>query len=241
MDRSVLNVAWLAKHHFGVVRLACFVTCLGPALWLTGEWLGSRLGINPLNRLQHFTGLWSLIMLTITMSVSPARRFSVWVSRTVHARYGKRVSDWNWLIRLRRQFGLFTFFYACLHLVIYVAFDVGFDLPSLLDDLRERPFIAIGFIAYVLLIPLAATSNQFAMKALGRCWRRLHLLSYLIGMLAITHFWLLAKVGDTKALPYSLVMALLLTVRFRAWLLGDRDFGVEEKERLNAKTPCQSL
>ena len=241
MDRSVLNVAWLAKHQFGAVRMACFVTCLCPALWLSGEWLGNDLGINPLNRLLHFTGLWSLIMLTVTLSVSPARRFSVWVSQTVHARYGKRVSDWNWFIRLRRQFGLFTFFYACLHLGIYVVFDAGLDLPSLLDDVQERPFIAIGFIAYVLLIPLAATSNRFAMKALGRFWRRLHLLSYLIGMLAITHFWLLAKVGDAKALPYSLVLALLLALRLRAWLLGDRNVGVEEKERLNAKTPSQSL
>jgi methionine sulfoxide reductase heme-binding subunit len=235
MDPPALNVAWLAKHHFGVVRLVCFVTCLGPALWLCGEWLGNHLGINPLNRLLHFTGLWSLIMLTVTLAVSPVRRVSVWVSRTVHARYGKRVSDWNWLIRLRRQLGLFTFFYACLHLAIYVVFDAGFDGSSVLEDLRERPFIAIGFTAYVLLIPLAATSNRFAMKALGRLWRRLHLLSYLIGMLAITHFWLMAKVGDAKALPYSFVLALLLAVRLRAWWLGDRDAGVEEKERLNVK------
>jgi len=225
------NLAWLAKHHFGKVRVASFALCLSPALWLAGEWLTGSLGINPLNRLLHFTGRWALIMLTISLAVTPMRRLSVWVSQTAHARYGKRFSDWNWLIRLRRQFGLFTFFYACLHVAVYVVFDAGPDLDAIRADVLERPFILIGLAAFVLLIPLAATSNQAAMRALGRGWRRLHTMGYVIALLAIGHFWIQAKVGDARPLPYTFVLGALLAVRLHAWRRGDRSVGVEVKER----------
>jgi sulfoxide reductase heme-binding subunit YedZ len=225
------NLAWLAKHHFGKVRLASFMLCLAPALLLGDEWLNNSLGINPLNRLLHFTGRWALILLTVTLAVTPARRLSVFISKAAHARYGKRVSDWNWLIRLRRQFGLFTFFYACLHLTAYVVFDAGMNVKSVREDLVERPFIAVGFIGFALLVPLAATSNQFSMRTLGRNWRRLHTLSYLTAILAIVHFWTHVKHGDMNPLPYSLAMIVLLAPRASAWLLGDRSTGVEVKER----------
>jgi len=226
MSAPARNLAWLVKHHFGKVRVASFVLCLSPALWLGGEWLTGSLGINPLNRLLHFTGRWALIMLTISLSVTPARRLSVWISQAVRARYGKRVSDWNGLIRLRRQFGLFTFFYACLHVASYVAFDAGPDLDAIRDDVLQRPFILVGSAAFALLIPLAATSNQAAIRFLGRSWRRLHTLSYVIAILAIVHFWIQAKVGEAKPLPYTVGLVALL-----AWRLGDRGVGGEIKER----------
>jgi len=225
------NLAWLAKHHFGRLRWASFVLCLSPALWLLGEWWRDALGINPLNRLLHFTGTWAVTMLAITLSVTPVRRLSIKLSQLVHARYGKRLSDWNWLIRLRRQFGLFTFFYACLHLAGYVAFDAGLDLTAIRDDVLERPFILAGFASFVLLLPLAATSTQFAMRALGGLWRRLHLLTYGVAILAIVHFWSQAKVGEHRHLPYVAVLVLLLGIRLHAWLRGDRSTEGEAKER----------
>jgi len=231
MDRPVANLAWLARHHFGKMRVASFVACACPALWLLGEWWADSLGVNPLNRMLHFTGRWALIMLTLTLALTSVRRLSVWVSQAAHARYGKRISDWNWLIRLRRQFGLFTFFYACLHLAVYVAFDAGFDIRAIRDDALERLFVLIGMAAFVLLVPLAATSNHAAMRALGKTWRRLQMLSYLVAVLAIAHFWLQAKVGDMQAVPYAVVMAVLLGSRLLAWLRGERGVAGEVKER----------
>jgi methionine sulfoxide reductase heme-binding subunit len=211
---------------FAWVRAASFVLCLTPALWLAGEWLTQSLGINPLNRLLHATGIWALVMLTLTLAVTPARRLSVCLSQTVHARYGKRLSDWNWLVKLRRQWGLFVFFYASLHLVIYLAFDLGIGLPinlgALRDDVLERPFILLGFAAFVLLVPLAATSNPWAMRRLGRAWKPLHRLSYVVAVLALVHFWTQSKVGDWHALPYTLAIGALL-----AWRLWDRRSGDE--------------
>ena len=231
MNAPVRNLAWMAKHHFGKLRVASFVLCLSPALWLGGEWLSGSLGVNPLNRLLHFTGRWALIMALISLTVTPARRFSVMLAQVVHARYGKRLSDWNWLIRLRRQIGLFTFFYACLHAAIYLVFDAGFDATSLRDDMQERPFMLLGVVAFALLVPLAATSNQAAMRALGRGWRRLHTLSYLIAILALTHFWLQMKVGQIVPLPYGVVLVLLLGARGLAWRRGDRAAASELKDR----------
>jgi sulfoxide reductase heme-binding subunit YedZ len=231
MHPPVRNLAWLAKHHFGVIRAASFLAWLSPALWLWGEWLTGSLGINPLNRLLHFTGRWAVIMLLVTLAITPARRASVLLSRTVHARYGKRLSDWNWLIRLRRQLGLFAFFYASLHAAMYAILDSGLDGASIRDDLLERPFILLGMAAFALLVPLAATSNQMSIKALGRRWRQLHTLSYAAVVLVMAHFWAQMKVGDTSAMPYSIVLAALFATRLLAWRLGDRGTGGEVQER----------
>ena len=225
------NLARLAKHHFGKIRLASFVVWLSPALWLATEWWNGALGINPLNRLLHVTGSWAMIMLLVTLGVTPARRLSVVASQLLHAHYGKRVSDWNWLIRLRRQMGLFGFFYGCLHLSIYLAFDVGLQVEAVREDVFERPFIFVGFLAFTMLIPLAVTSNQASMRRMGRSWRRLHLLSYPIALLAITHFWLLVKPGNHEPLLYSIALALLIVARVAAWRRGDRSAGIEVNER----------
>jgi sulfoxide reductase heme-binding subunit YedZ len=231
MGPSGFNLAWLATHHPGAVRALSFLLCLAPALWLAAEWLSGSLGVNPLNRLLHFTGRSALIMLTVTLAVTPVRRLSVFISQTAHARYGKRVSDWNWLIRLRRQFGLFTFFYACLHLCVYLAFDAGLDMKAVREDVVERPFIVLGLAAFALLVPLAATSNQAAIRRLGRRWRRLHTLTYVIAVLAIAHFWAHVKVGEMNPLPYTVAMAGLLACRVLAWRRGEGVAGVEVRER----------
>lgn len=233
MSPPARNFAWLVKHHFGKVRAATFAGALVPAFCLGTEWLTGTLGVNPLNRLLQFTGRWALIMLIITLSITPVRRFTVWLSQAMHARYGKRVSDWNWLVRLRRQLGLFTFLYASLHLAVYVCLDAGADLQAVLDDVAERPFILVGFAAFALLVPLAATSNKAAMSALGgRAWQRLHRMAYLIAGLSLVHFWLEAKVGEIKPLPYSIILVLLLLARLQSrWTGRNRVSENETKER----------
>ena len=231
MHEPTRNLAWLAKHHFGKLRALSFVLGLSPALWLGVEVLSGALGVNPLNRLLHFTGSWALTLLAVTLSVTPLRRLSMKLSQVVHARYGKRISDWNWLIRLRRQFGLFTFFYACLHVAVYVAFDAGLDFEAVRDDVLQRPFIVIGLAAFALLVPLAATSSQVAMRSLGGHWRRLHTLTYAIAVLALWHYWAHVKVGNWSPVPYSMVLGLLLAFRVVAWWIGDRSASVEVTER----------
>lgn len=246
MHQPARNLAWMAKHHFGKVRLACFVLCLSPALWLAAEWFMGALGINVLNRLLHFTGQWSLILLIVTLAITPVRRVSIWVSQVIHARYGKRVSDWNWLIRLRRQLGLFTFFYASLHVSFYAVFDAGFDLTAAWTDVVERPFIGVGLVAFALLVPLALTSNRASIRKLGRQWRTLHMATYAVALLAVVHFWMSAKVGDFHALPYTAAVVILLGARAWAWRRGERQPAKEVSERhpgqpaRGAPTPAQA-
>ena len=169
--------------------------------------------------------------------MTPARRFSTLLSRWVHARYGKRLSDWNWLIRLHRQLRLFAFFYASLHMAIYATLDAGLTIAALQDDVLERPFIVVGFVTYTILFALALTSTQAAMRAMGRAWKRLHTLVYVAALLAVVHFWVQSKVGVRTPLPYSVVLALLLGARWLAWRLGDRRVGVEVAERVHGAGP----
>ena len=231
MGRPTRNLAWLVKHHFGWIRVASFALCSTPALWLAWETLSGSLGVNPLDRLLRFTGHWALILLLVTLAVTPARRLSMRISRHIAARWGRRLSDWNWLIRLRRQLGLFCFFYASLHLSLYLALDAGLDALNAVTDFIERPFMLVGLAAFVLLVPLAATSNQAAIRRLGRHWQRLHRLSYVIAVLAVTHYWLQMKADDIRPLPDSAVLLALLAARALAWRRGERDAGLEAPER----------
>lgn len=231
MGRPDRNLAWLAKHHFGWIRVASFALCSMPALWLALETLSGSLGMNPLERLLRFTGHWALILLLVTLAITPARRLSIRLSRHLAARWGRRLSDWNWLIRLRRQLGLFSFFYASLHLSLYLALDAGFDALSIVSDFIERPFMMVGLVAFVLLVPLAATSNQAAIRRLGRNWQRLHRLSYVIAVVAVTHYWLQMKADDTRPLADSAVLVALLAARALAWRRGERGAAIEAPER----------
>lgn len=200
----------------------CFGLCCLPALWLAGEWACGALGPNALDRLLHFSGRSALLLLLLTLSVSPLRKLSVWLARTVHAHFGKRMADWNWLIRLRRQLGLFTFAYALLHVAIYVALDAGPSWAAVWEDALERPFVTVGWVGLVLLLPLAATSTNAAMRALGPWWRRLHLLAYAAAALGVAHFGWQAKVGAAWPWFETLLLALLLGSRLNAWWRGDR-------------------
>ena len=170
-------------------------------------WLGVNdgLGANPIEFITHSTGTWTLVGLLTTLSITPLRK----------------ISGWNWLIRLRRMLGLFTFFYACLHFTTYIWLDQFFDMQTVVKDVIKRPFITVGFLAFVLLIPLAVTSTNAMMKRLGgKKWQTLHRLIYAIAVLGVVHYWWLVKKDITQPLIYALVLAVLLGIRlvFKAQL-----------------------
>ena len=180
------------------LKSALFVLCLVPLGRLV--WLGTHrgLGANPIEYITHSTGWWTLTFLLITLSVTPLRR----------------LTGWNWLLRLRRMLGLFAFFYVCLHFVTYIWLDQFFDWHSMVKDIAKRPFITVGFTAFLLLIPLAATSTNRMVKRLGaRRWQRLHRMVYIIATLGVLHFWWLVKKDIREPLLFGALLGLLLLAR----------------------------
>jgi len=155
-----------------------FAVCLLPLARLFVLGSGGGLGANPIEFITHSTGTWTLVGLLVTLSVTPLRRLT-----------GR--AD---LIRYRRMLGLFAFFYAILHFMTYLWLDQFFDFASIAKDIVKRPFITVGFAAFVLLIPLAVTSTRVMMRRLGRRWQPLHRLVYLIALLGVIHYvWLVKK------------------------------------------------
>jgi sulfoxide reductase heme-binding subunit YedZ len=171
--------------------------CVLPLLRLLALGVSGGLGANPIEFITRSTGTWTLVGLLVTLSVTPLRRLT-----------GR--AD---LLRFRRMLGLFTFFYACLHFVTYIWLDQFFDPAAIARDIVKRPFITVGFTAFVLLIPLAATSTHAMMHRLGRRWQLLHRLVYPIAMLVVTHFLWLVKKDLTEPLIFGAVLALLLVLR----------------------------
>jgi sulfoxide reductase heme-binding subunit YedZ len=182
------------------IKGAVFVAALLPFLW--GLWLVLRqVPVDPLEYITHETGDWALYLLCATLAVTPLRR----------------LSGWNWLVKLRRMLGLFTFFYALLHFIAFLWFDHFFDVAAMLRDVAKRPFILVGFTAFVLLIPLAATSTNGMIKRLGgKRWQWLHKLIYVIAPLAVLHFWWMKSAKNNLAQPtlFLVIVALLLGLRF---------------------------
>jgi len=207
---------WLARvpaalpaHAFARVRAALFALALLPMARLV--WLAATdgLGANPVEFVVRSLGIWTLNFLCITLALTPAR----WAT------------GWAWLLRLRRMFGLFTFFYATLHFLAVAGVDLGFDWAAIVKDIAKRPFITVGFAAFVLLIPLAATSTNAMVRALGgRNWQRLHRLVYAIALLAIVHYWWHKAGKNDFAQPtvYAVIIGLLLGVRLVRWVKDRR-------------------
>lgn len=174
-----------------------FGLCLLPLLRLVALGVAGGLGANPIEFITRSTGTWALVGLLVTLSITPLRRL------TGHAP----------LLRYRRMLGLFAFFYACLHFVTYVWLDQFFDPAAILRDIAKRPFISIGFAAFVLLIPLAVTSTHAMMRRLGRRWQYLHRLIYPIAVFGVLHYLWLVKKDLTQPLLYAGILALLLLMR----------------------------
>mgnify|MGYP001822411303 FL=1 len=174
-----------------------FVVCLVPFIALVIGAVNNTLGINPVETMTHETGEWTLRLLLVTLAITPLRRLS-----------GK-----SWLIKLRRMLGLYTFFYACLHFITYIWLDQYFDWMEIIRDIPKRPFITVGFAAFVLLIPLAVTSNNKMMRRLKKNWVKLHKLVYVIAVLGILHFLWLVKADTLEPLIYASILLILLGYR----------------------------
>jgi len=194
-------LAWLL--HPGL-KPALFVLALLPLVTLLWGAYTDRLGANPAETLIRETGDWALRLLCITLAITPLRV----------------VLSLAPLVRLRRMVGLFTYFYGGLHLLTYAWFDMGFDAAEIVRDIAKRPFILVGFLSFVILTPLAATSFNRAVKALGaRRWQALHKSVYLIAGLVLLHFfWMRAGKNDfNEVAAYAAILALLLGWRFARW------------------------
>lgn len=179
-----------------------FLAALIPFVKLA--WLGwnDGLGANPIEKITRTTGYWTLTFLLITLTATPLRT----------------LSGWNWPVRWRRMLGLFAFFYACLHFLTYLVLDQFFDWPAIVKDIAKRPYITVGFPAFVMLIPLAVTSTSNMVRRLGgKRWKMLHRLVYVIAIAGVVHFWWLVKKDITEPLQFAAVLTLLLGFRFIRW------------------------
>ncbi len=165
-------------------------------VWQNGS---DALGADPVAEIEHRTGLWALRFLMIALAVTPLRQ----------------LTGQSGLLRFRRMLGLYAFFYATLHLSVYLGLDLRGYWTQIFEEIVKRPYITVGFAAWLLLVPLAITSTQGWMRRLGRRWGQLHKLVYAIGVLAVLHFWWLVKSDIREPLLYAAILAVLLG--WRAW------------------------
>jgi len=223
------------KHHVFEIKIALLFVSLLPFFTLSFELYFDSLGLDPLNRLTALTGKSALVLLILSLTVTPLRRFLVLFMVRIKANYGKRLADWNWIIKLRRMLGVMSFFYVLLHFIIYFWLDQGASFLNSFYDIKERNFIALGIASFVLLIPLALTSTNKMMRLLGKYWRRLHRTVYLVAILSIGHFWMLSKLGVYDYVPYALIVLFLLGWRVWFYWLGPKgilvDDGMEAVDR----------
>ena len=179
-----------------------FTLCLLPLALIVYDGFTGGLGVNPIEAVTHRTGDWTLRLLLVTLTMTPLRRWF----------------DWRWPLRIRRMLGLFAFFYACLHLLTYLWLDQFFDWWGIVGDIIERPFITVGMLAFLGMVPLAVTSTRGMMRRLGRHWKSLHRLVYVVAVLGVVHFWWLVKADIREPLLYAAILAVLLGYRLVVYL-----------------------
>ncbi len=185
-------------------KLPVFLLCLVPLGILVWQALTANLGANPVEFIQHATGDWTLRFLVFTLCITPLRKLL-------------KLPD---LIRFRRMLGLFAFFYACLHFLTYLGPDQSFDLAAIWKDIAKRPFITVGFAAFVLLIPLALTSTAAWIRRLGgRRWQMLHRAIYISAICGVIHYYWLVKSAVLRPLTYGAIVAVLLLWRLGDWFI----------------------
>ena len=182
-----------------VLKLIVFGLSLVPAGALVWRFFNHDLGAEPVETLLHTTGDWGLRFLLITLAVTPLRK----------------LTGWTTVMRLRRMLGLYAFFYALLHVSVYLVLEQFFDWGEILKDVVERPYITLGFTAFVLLIPLAVTSTDRMRRRLGRRWKKLHQAVYVIATAAVLHYLLSVKADIREPLIYGLILVALLG--YRVW------------------------
>ena len=198
-----------------VAKPLFFCAALLPFFWLLYGALANTLGVNPAETLMRSTGAWTLRFLCLTLAVTPLRH----------------LANKPALLRFRRMAGLFTFFYACIHFLCYSWLDMGFDITAIVRDIPKRPFILVGSLALLLMAPLAATSFNLAVRALGGPrWKLLHRLVYAVALLGVLHFFWMraAKNNIAEVAVYAAIIAALL-----GWRLHDR---ARQPPRARART-----
>jgi sulfoxide reductase heme-binding subunit YedZ len=187
------------------LKPAVFVICLIPAAWIGWAFFTGRLGVNPIREAEIQTGLWTIRFLAIALAITPLRQ----------------ITHWNQLAKYRRMFGLFTFFYASIHLAMWVGVDWFFDWPAMWDEIVKHNFILIGMLTFLILVPLAITSTNGWIRRLGKRWAKLHRLVYVAAITGTIHYlWgLSSKEGATPTFPllYLGIFALLLGYRVVKW------------------------
>lgn len=178
-------------------KIILFIISLLPLAWMSVGLLTNQLGANPIETVIRDSGLWALRFLCLTLAITPIRW---WL-------------DIN-LVPFRRMLGLYVFFYATLHMLLYLGLDQFFDINEIVKDIIKRPFITIGFFTYSALIPLAITSNNKMVKRLGgRRWKKLHQLTYFIAIASTVHFYMLVKQDKAEPLLYAAILSVLLLPR----------------------------
>ena len=186
-----------SKKQMSWIKASAFLLASFPLIRLI--WLGvhDNLSANPIEFIERSTGFWALLILLITLSLTPIRL----------------ITNRVWQLQLRRMLGLFMFFYACLHIAIYLWLDFSFVWADISKDIIKHPRILLGFFAFILTIPLAITSNKAMVRRLGERWKQLHQIVYLIAILGVVHFWWLVKKDIREPLLYASILVLLLAIR----------------------------
>ncbi len=180
-----------------------FLACLGPLAWLVYHAFWGDLGANPVETITNTTGIWTLRFIAITIAITPLR----WLT------------TWNPIITFRRMIGLFAFFYGTIHFLIYFILDRSLMFDGLWEDIVKRPYITMGFTAFVLLIPLGLTSTRGWIRRLGgKRWNLLHRLVYISAVLGVIHYWWKVKLDVTNPMIYAAIVAALLGARIVRWV-----------------------
>ena len=193
------------------LKALTWIACLWPLGLLaygalTPDGPNSGLGPDPSARIALSTGYTALVLIAVTLAITPVRKI---------------IPALNWLIRFRRLLGLFAFFYATIHMLAYVALYSGFNVPQMLDDIAKRKFITVGVAAWLLMLPLALTSTNWAIRKLGgKRWNWLHKLIYVIAFIALVHFWWQVKPGVLAPVRMTIIIYALLLIRPVLWAVG---------------------
>jgi sulfoxide reductase heme-binding subunit YedZ len=192
----------LSKKRRVVAKAGVWIAALTPALWLAWDFRRGHLSVNPIEDILDRLGWWGLVFIILTLAITPIRK----------------LTGWHSIVRFRRLVGLFAFFYVSLHLSAYVALDQWFAFATILEDIARRPFITVGFGAWLILLALAVTSTRGWIRRLGKNWRRLHRLVYLAAGLGAIHFYWNVK-ADTRE-PWLFIAILAALLLFRTPTLG---------------------